>query len=477
LIDKLYEILATLHYNSERGDPLEDVLAKFLVNMNPVFDTEQEVREAFLQKMKQSEERHKGIQKGEYINSDQFKTDWFRQESLLLSNISQRYIPDYILGKYAPYEEEFIKKYDFDPNALWLFSFKFAEYFSFKQMQNGFADEVYAFESKKEYADLSFVKIPSPVYIEQWKNLITASKKELRRLFFGLVSPGDFNRVLDILSLKIDEIPDKKEEIHFPTKPFLQTNDDLILLTPSYLGRSLHTIYESLFKNCKGYLDSKGSTFERIALDLFRQTSTKLLVYNVEYGENNRFEADAIVAYKKSLWIVEASSHLPSKASLQGDSHHVRKDLNRTLNKCCEQGLRALKNIDTISLPAPYKDLGIKGIIIIVDGVYPNLNIQAYSNQSTNNIPLYVINYFDLRTLIEQPEISDLEEFLLWRTQRPMPVLCFDEKDYWNYYFDRYRQLKDIRDVFKSLQEKGTILMYTGYRFNRKDYLAKMPKE
>jgi len=114
----------------------------------------------------------------------------------------------------------------------------------------------------------------------------------------------------------------------------------------------------------------------------------------------------------------------------------------------------------------------------VVDGVYPNLNIEPYSKQSKNNdAPFYVINYFDLRTLIEQPEASKLEEFLLWRTQRPMPILCFDEKDYWNYYFDRYCKLEDIRETFRALQQKEKVLMYNGYRFNRKDYLARMPRE
>ncbi len=130
--------------------------------------------------------------------------------------------------------------------------------------------------------------------------------------------------------------------------------------------------------------------------------------------------------------------------------------------------------MSSISLPAPYKSFEIKGIIIVVDGVYPNLNIQAYSKQSVNDAPLYVIDYFDLRTLIDEPEICNLEEFLLWRTQKPMPVLCFDEKDYWNYYFDRYCQLKDIRNAFRIQQEKKTTLIYTGYRFNRKDYLARI---
>ena len=68
-MDKLYEILATLHYNCERGEPLESVLAKFLVMRNPEFNIEAEVRKTFFQKMKRSEEKQR-TQDGLYINSE-----------------------------------------------------------------------------------------------------------------------------------------------------------------------------------------------------------------------------------------------------------------------------------------------------------------------------------------------------------------------------------------------------------------------
>ena len=475
--DKLYEILATLHYNSERREPLESILANFLVSKDPRLDIEMEARRLFNKKDKQMQQIHRKYQQKDYLNSEQFIADWFKQESLLLSNVSRNYLPEYIMEKFAPYEDEFRRKNGFDFGSLWLFSFKFMEYFAFKQIQTGFADEVYAFKSKKEYADLGFVKIPSPVYIEQWKNVITVNKSELRRLLFGSISSSDLDKVVDILSLNADRIPSNSKDIHFPSTPFLQTKEDLILPTPSYLGRSLHTIYESLFRKCQSYLDSKGTTFEKIALDLFRQTPTKLLAFKVKYGKNNQFEADAIVSYERSLWVVEASSHILSKGAFQGDLFHVRKDLNRTLRKCFTQGIRALSNISTVSLPSPYNNLNKKGIIIVVDGVYPNLNLESFGDPTHNNMPVYVINYFDLRTLIDQPEIDQVEEFLLWRTQKPMPVICFDEKDYWNFYFDRYKRLNDIRATFKQLQEKGVLLIYDGYRFNRKGYLARIRRE
>jgi hypothetical protein len=382
------------------------------------------------------------------------------------------------MGKFSSFNEEFLEKYKFDFHLLWLFAFKLNEYISFKKISTGFSDQIYAFRSKREYADLGFVKIPHSVFIEHWKNLITINKDELGRIFFGALSSQDISKVLQILSIDIENIPKESENIHFPSKPILKAGNEIIVLAPRYLCRALPQNYERLFKQCKGYLNSKGKAFEKIVQDIIRQTMARLIVFNAKYGKKNEFEADAIVGFEKSLWFIEASSHPPSSESLRGDLYHIRNDLNRTLKKCVAQGKRALRNLENISLPNPFKGLEHKGIIIVADGVYPNLNLDSFINLSENeNIPIYMINYFDLRTLLAQPELQAFEEFLLWRTQRPMPVICLDEKDYWGYYFDRYLVLQDIRDTFRTMQEKQIKMVYISYRFNRKDYLARMPRK
>lgn len=478
MLKKLYEILSTLHYNSERGEFLEEVLAKFLAERDSQLDIVSAVRQLGDKKMAGIKERQQEIQKGEYSKSEYLKTEWFTQETMLLSNLSQKFVPEYILGKFTPYAEEFKEHYTFDHNLLWLFAFKFAEYIEFKKMSAGFNEEIYMFKNKQEYADFGFVELPPTIYTEHWKNVITINKKEIQRIFFGVLSSGDLEKVLEILSIRFDNLPNDPKKLHFSLTPFLQTEDDIILMTPSYLCRSLPLIYEILFKKCKSYLNSKGNSFEKIVQSAFKTTPTQMLCFNIKYGEKNQFEADAVIAFKQSLWIIEASSHLPSMESLKGDLFHVRCDLNKTVKKCLIQGTRAIQKLNLMSLPSPYKDLNCKGIIIVVDGVYPNLNIEPFIELSlSGNVPTYVINYFDLMTLLDQPEWENFEDFLLWRTQRPMPILCLDEKDYWNYYFDRYKVFSDQRDAFKTLQQKQSNLFYIGYRFNRKDYLGRMPRE
>jgi hypothetical protein len=250
------------------------------------------------------------------------------------------------------------------------------------------------------------------------------------------------------------------------------------VLTPYYLCRALPFTYEKLFKRNQDYLNSKGKTFEKMVQNIFKKTPSTLLMFNVRYGNKNQFEADAIIGYKKSLWVIETTSHLPSTKSLNGDLFHIRTDLNKTLKKCMTQGKRALRNLKSIPLPKQYHNMPTKGVIIVVDGVYPNLNVEPFVNPSDyENTSIYLINWFDLRTLMEQAEMDSFEEFLLWRTQKPMPVVCLDEKDYWAFYFDRYINLQDIRKSFKTLIEKDAKLIYISYRFNRKDYLQTISEE
>ncbi|MHA1609928.1 MAG: hypothetical protein ACTSUJ_08030, partial [Candidatus Njordarchaeales archaeon] len=70
-----------------------------------------------------------------------------------------------------------------------------------------------------------------------------------------------------------------------------------------------------------------------------------------------------------------------------------------------------------------------------------------------------------------QPEINRFEEFLLWRSQPDLPILTFDEKDCWAFYFDRYRKDRKLRESLKKLSNMNTPLVYTSLRFNDKRYL------
>lgn len=461
--DKLYEILATVKYNSERGEILEDVLRNFLIERNHKTDICAKTQEIYQTKKLP----HEIKDKREYI-----KSEWFKQECLLLSNIPDYHIPEYLIQKFSPFAEEFEKIYELDMNAMWTFAFRLLEYMGFKKHMVGFRDEVYKFRSKEEYANPWFVSLPSKEYIEKWKNVITFNVPELNRIFSGILSISEIKKVLEILTITQEQLS-QDLDIRFPSTPLLQIDEStIILLTPWYLTRALPSTYESLFKRCKSYLESKGKSFEKFVQTDLKKLPFEILAYNVRYGNN--YETDAIIKFKKSVWFTEISSHPPSLKSLKGDPTSIKRDIKIAIKKCIKQGKRCLEHIDEKPLSCFSNNAKNTGILIIVDGVYPQLNMNTHVTFFEEETPVYVINWFDFITILDQPEITRFEDFLLWRTQRPMPTICFDEKDYWAFYFDRYEPNEEMKRAFEIAKEKQIRAFYISYRFNAKDYLEKL---
>jgi Holliday junction resolvase-like predicted endonuclease len=465
---KLYEILATLQYNSERTELLYDVLKHFLAKKDLTLDIPTKAREIFNEK----EESLKGMQGAQ--NEEEFlKSEWFKQKCLLLLNIPYQYIPEYVMGKFTPFAKDFEDKFNFDMSSLLKFSLGLMEYLNFKKHMIGFKNEVYKFNSKNEYADLGFVAVPPKTYIEKWKNIITISISELKRILAGLLSTYEIIKVLTILSIDLKNLNENLKSIEFSLKPILKINEDtLILLTPNSIIRSLPLNYEKLFKSIKKYRESKGISFEMLTQTTLKMLPFRSLTFNVKYG--NGYEVDAILEFKRSIWFVEITSHPPSNKSLEGNLEWIKRDLKKSIMKCIKQGKRCFNYSNELPLFYFFKNEKIKGIFIIVDGVYPQLNLNTAISFFKEKMPIYIINWFDLRTLISQPELHQFEDFLLWRIQQPMPVISFDEKDYWAFYFDRYTQDKKVRNYFKIMQKKRINTLYISYRFNNKKYLENL---
>lgn len=466
-LNELYKILATLNYNNERRKLLEELLKQFLVDIDIEIDIVSKHRDMFdekreLDKLDSDEKEEKHL-----------KSEWFKQECLLLSNIPHEYIPEYTI-KFSPFSKDFEKIYGFNMDFMWLFSFKLIEYIEFKKYMIQFEDDVYEFNSKEEYSDLGFTALPPTDYVEKWSNVITFDVSELKRIFSGIISGYDIELILEILCLT--EIPGDGRKIYLPFTPMLRIDSDMVvLLTPWYLTRALPSIYENLFKKSKKYLDHKGKTFEKLAQNTLKALPFKAIAFNVNYGNKGEYETDAIVKLNNSLWVAEVTSHPPSSKSLKGDWKSIERDLERSINKCMRQGKRYLKYVNGVHFLYFSEKAKTRGIFIIVDGVYPQLNLNmAIEFFAHEKEPIYIINWFDLRTLIDQPEINQFEGFLSWRTQQPMPIICFDEKDYWAFYFDRFVKDKEIRKGFEKMQRDEVKLFYISHRFNNKKHLEKI---
>ncbi len=52
-----------------------------------------------------------------------------------------------------------------------------------------------------------------------------------------------------------------------------------------------------------------------------------------------------------------------------------------------------------------------------------------------------------------------------------MPIICYDERDYWAYFFDRHEQTPKMKETFGIAQKKLLRGTYISARFNDKRYL------
>jgi hypothetical protein len=180
---------------------------------------------------------------------------------------------------------------------------------------------------------------------------------------------------------------------------------------------------------------------------------------------------------RRSTWFIECKSRDISPESLLGDSKKIAKDIERAIEDSLKQGTRAIKYKDTKYF-SRYKIKNRVGILIIIEGIFPNIrlpNIPGISNPlDACEYPVCVFNYFDLKLILEQPDANMFEEFLIWRSQKNMPIYAFDECDYWGFFNDRYRQNKEVKKMFKLNQDYNQTIIYSSPRFNNKNYLNKI---
>jgi hypothetical protein len=463
----LFKITAAIRHNSERSDHLEEVLRRFLIEPAQI-DIIKETRNVAAEELKDRAEAQGSLEKtGEFPAAT-----WFKQLGLLTRDVPAEHVPEYLVNKFLPFAEDFERQYNCRWDALLQFSLKFTQYLRFKMYLAGFDDSVYRFKSKAEYANPAFVAMPGSFQVEAWKNVSTFDIREVSRQLHSELGFHEMRYVVDVLTLEPEAIS-AKDPPNFILKPFLKTGKNtLILLTPDYLVRALPIIYETQFGIISRFREAKGRSFESLGKETMRALPFKTLALNRTYG--GKFEVDAILEFEKSNWFVEVTSHPPSIGALQGNPVAVQTDLDRSIRKCIGQGKRCFEHISSPSL-AYFGSNGKKnGIVVLVDGVYPQLNPTTAIRLFDEKMPIYVINWFDLRVILEQPELPQFEKFVTWRTTQPMPVICYDERDYWAYFFDRHLQTPEMKGAFGTAQKKLLRGFYISARFNDKRYLEEI---
>ncbi len=449
---KLYELLATLRYNQERVPLIEILLKDFLLNPN--------------------KDIGKLIEDSKEKSS--FSSLFKEQDTILSSSIPDLDAISYIEQRYGKYNEIFRKKYGIGLDTTFSMPLMIMLRCINKAKELNFKGGMYIFQNKEEYGNLDFFKLPSEDYINKWKKVITFTKDELKGI--GNVSAIINYKALDFFCFTLEEL-DEDRSLRFQEFPILKINDKYTIVNQKYLLRYLPQKFEILLKDCEEYNRDKGKVFEKMALELLEKIPNSKLTKNIKYGD---YELDAILQLSDYSWFVECSSRCPSINSLKGDKRSVLTDLKRSILKCVNQAKRAIEHIDDKEISKYVESNRKVGIIIILEGIYPNLTWTNVFDPIELNCPvrIFIINYFDLQKIMKEKEINYFKDFLVWRTQENMPIKCMDEADYWGYYFDRYHMNDRLfKKAFKLAQSKQMKIFYISARFNDKTYLSKIANE
>ena len=452
-LDILYKILAIGYYNGERRRIYHHLIKTYLQNPSDNFDINAEMDNLSME-----------------ITKDNMISDLFLSfDSMITSGLAPEKFLDYIKERYGPYEDTFQKRYGIPLSGFIYIAFELLFYVR-KKIKGTIP--IYQFQSKEEYADIKFIAYPSQEYINSFREAFTVDVEEFKTNLIDIGKPF-IKKFIELYSFDIERV-NKETDFRIKEYPLLYHNQSLILVDPSvYLRYIPHKIH-LLLNGSKNYDAKKGKIFEKIALDLIEEVPySNLEQRNLKY---DGYELDGLLNLRRSTWFIECKSRNISTGSLKGEEKKISKDVERAIEDSIDQGKRAIDHRQSPEI-SKFKIKRITGIIIILEGIFPNIRLPKIMGPNPIDdcpYPVCVFNYFELKKILEQPDAHLFEEFLIWRSQSDMPIYAFDECDYWAFYNDNYRKNKEMKEAFRLAQEKHIVSTYISARFNKKSYLAKI---
>lgn len=476
-LNTLYKILGIHAYNSEKREVLERILFNFLQSPEESLDIKQEVNH--IVREMEEECKIKPVKSISFIdieNKPMLKF-FFSHPSVFIYSVTNDSAEFYCKEKYSGYSQEFRERYDINLSSILQVSKAIMLLLFEKSKKVGFSWDICLYLSKYDYLP-NHIEIPPERYINCYSKTITINLKEdlVKLLQLSNTTKHEIHSTLKLMSSQLNDFSNANSPFIFLKKPLLEIRDDVyIVLTPDYLVRGLPLRYETLMWNIKRFRDRKGKIFEKMALRLLSKIPKSSLRKNIPYDS---YELDGLLNLRKSTWFVEIASHPLSEEALTGNIEKIIIDLKKSLWHAERQAIRAYEYFSQ-QKESDFPMKKVRGCLILLDGLYPSINENPLVKLWTQpkNIKRYAINFFDLYEILKQPEINKFEEFLLWRSQPDLPILTFDEKDCWAFYFDRYKKDRKLRESLKKLSNMNTTLVYTSPRFNDKRYLKYLTYE
>lgn len=455
-LEQFYELTALCQYNSERRGLLQPLIKKFFSENSDSFDINKKFITDSIYKTVKSQSK-----------SDILEELFIRYDSLFTSSIDFKTIIDFIILRYGKCREAFLKKYHIPLEYFIYISLVIWETY-FEKLDKNPHFTNYQFDKKEDYLNLNFYVIPSDKYIDTWKKISTVNCDDLLERIKPL-NREILNKYLELYSFDLEKIR-LEPDLRFREYPLFFHDDKIILVDPQAFFIYLPHKFDILLSQTKSHESKKGKLFEKIVLDLIEEVpNKKSLDRNIKYGE---FELDGLLNLKRSTWFIECKSRNVSTQSLRGKRNKISKDIERSIESGIKQGERDIKYMNSEYM----KNYDIKnfvGIIVVLEGIFPNIRLKALPDNPLEQCryPVCVFNYFDLRTILNQHDSGLFEEFLIWRSQRNMPVYALDECDYWDFY-TKMKKNKDLKKTFKFAQQNDNIIIHIGNRFNDKKHIS-----
>jgi len=373
--------------------------------------------------------------------------------------------------------------------------------------------DLHRFESREEYADFSDIHEPSDQFEQQWRKKVVLDVQAVLREFVEGTLPDDptfdpnqheerietGREILEFLSYS----GDSTTTMDFLSNPLFQLGGDsseIVVPFPEVLLTTAQYRIEEYVSRCESVQEienhRKGDVVEELAQNLLTQIPNRNFVKEFEFIHNpNPGEADGILFFDSSYWVIEIKSH-PIFRKIPNQIELVK-------NRFTDKAVQAIEQIDTAQdyLESLDDEFGLMynltgnrnwpsmeaGGIIILDGFIPTLfsgnervdqelGVGQVHQHLANNDRVVILTLYDLYQLLQEEEIENIDEFLLWRTgyDKSFPIWGYSEREYWAFYFDNYRDNEEWEEALETAVEKDIVTIYTSERFNDKSHLQNL---
>ncbi len=482
IVDKVLEFASLIKYNGEKRDFIEKAIKKFLIDPKDDFSIEDEIKKIF----KDSGFLDKKEVKRTLSNFFTIDEAFEMYDYILTIDAGIEDLLFYLIEKYTRYDHNLKKEIGVTVTDLIKFSTTLENIYNYDLIAGNYNLNPNIFNSMEEayypynlqYPDEKGKEVSRMASFITKDALLIFLKKGLKEMDMeNIVKNIDF--LLGTLSFSREDII-KDPKIRFQEKPLFRIDkENYILINEVHLFFGLPYRLDSLLNNYSWYTDKKGKNFERVAFKVLGEINGNKRIggeffSKVNYGS---YESDGLINFKDTSWFVELKGRIPRSDSFKGDLKSVSKDIEKGVEEAEVQALRAIKEAEKKGKLGVREVRQNKGILIITEGMYPNLNQNTVMDfkRKDENYPRYIISFLTLMEILRQHDIYYLKQFLEWRSDPEMPIYCFSELDYWDYFTSMQSGL-DKKEGYELSKKNHNKIIFNGKRFNAPKFIKNLDK-